>query len=215
MAVLGAGIEENRGHTETFVGIDPGTDHFRNVNRYYFLEMDTLNDLYFPSHGTFAQIRYDRIDPADAVNPDFEQLRIGTVRAFAIGKHSLVLTSDYVRSYGPVSGRHFQQSLGGFLNLSGLPDQALVGNDLVYGSIAYLHRLDEQSILPVDLPVYLGFSLEAGNVWPSHSAVSGGDLIRAGAVLMGVDSPLGGVYLGYGRAEQGDSSFYLKLGRLF
>lgn len=214
-AILGAGIEVNSGDTEIFTGIDTGTDHFRNVNQYWQLEVDTLNDLYFPSRGTLVEVRYERIDPHSDNNPDFELLQFSGRQAFPVNRHSLVLAASYVRSYGQVSGQHVQQSLGGFLNLSGFRNQALVGNDLGFASITWLHRLTGQSIFPMDVPVYMGVSLEAGNVWPSHSEASIHDLIGAGSIFLGADSPLGGVYLGYGRAEQGQSSFYVKLGRLF
>lgn len=214
-AIVGTGIEDSRGEVETFIGTDPDSVNYRNRNHYYLLEVDTLNNIYFPNHGTLAQVRYDQVDPRTGGHPEFELLSFSGLRAFGVGRHSLVLQADYVRSYGEISGRHFQQSLGGFLKLSGMPEQALVGSDLAWASLAWLHRLDQQSILPVDLPVYVGLSLEAGNVWQSHSEVSASDLVGAGAVMMGVDSPLGGIYFGYGRAEGGENSLYLKLGRLF
>jgi NTE family protein len=120
-----------------------------------------------------------------------------------------------VRSFGTVNGRQFQSSLGGFANLSGLYEDALVGNDLAYLSMTYLRRIDEKSMLPVDLPVYLAIAIEAGNVWQSPSDFSINDLIYSGLVALGVDSPLGPVYVGYGRSENNQSSFYLKLGRIF
>ncbi|MEX2489873.1 MAG: patatin-like phospholipase family protein [Pseudomonadales bacterium] len=215
IATVGTGIEANRGRTETFIGVNERTDHFRNVNHYWQLEVDTLDSLYFPHSGTLARIRYDRVKPESGADPNFELLRISGTQAFGINRHSLILTADYVRSFGQISGTHFQQSLGGFLNLSGFRDQALAGNDLGYAGITYLHRLTGRRILPLDVPAYVGASLEAGNVWPSHSEASIDDLIGAGAIFVGADSPLGGLYLGYGRAEGGQSAFYLKLGRLF
>ncbi len=41
------------------------------------------------------------------------------------------------------------------------------------------------------------------------------DPILAGSAFLGVDSPLGPVYLGYGYAEGGTDSLYLFLGRSF
>ena len=43
----------------------------------------------------------------------------------------------------------------------------------------------------------------------------GEDLIIAGSVWFGLDTPLGPFYLGYGLAEGGHDSVYLFLGSLF
>lgn len=215
LAIFGAGFEEQRGDIRAYIGPDTIKDDFRDRVDYLLFELDTLDNLYFPSNGTLARVRFDRVDPKKDSTGDFEVLTISATRAFQFHRNSLILSADFSRSYGQVNSRNFQPRLGGFLNLSGLPDDALFGNHLVYAGMTWLRRLDEQSILPVDLPAYVGVTLEAGNVWADRSLVSTGDLIGAGALLVGVDSPLGGFYLGYGRAEGGYSSFYLKLGRLF
>ena len=67
----------------------------------------------------------------------------------------------------------------------------------------------------LSVPVYLGGSLEAGNVYDERSdwqALEG--LIHAGSVFIGVDSPFGPILLGYGRNDQGESAFSLNFGSL-
>ena len=58
-------------------------------------------------------------------------------------------------------------------------------------------------------------SLEAGNVFPDRDAVNTSDLIGAASLMVALDSPVGPLYFGYGRADGGESAFYLKFGRLF
>jgi|TARA_B100000315_G_scaffold259592_1_gene316225 NTE family protein len=215
VAMFGVGVERHVGHTDTFVGADQGTTHFRDRNSFMLLEYDTLDNLYFPNSGTLASIRYDSITPSGRLVDDFDLLSASLLKAVRFRDNSLLLGAEYVRSSGAVTERLFQSSLGGFLHLSGFPDDALVGANLLFTRLTYLHRLDEQSFLPVDLPVYLGISVEAGNVWQDNDDLSGGDLIYAGSVMLGVDSPLGPLYIGYGKAEEGVSSFYLRLGRVF
>ena len=36
-----------------------------------------------------------------------------------------------------------------------------------------------------------------------------------GSVWVGIDTPIGPVYGGYGRTEGGDGAFYLSVGRIF
>lgn len=215
VATFGVGIEEHRGHSETFVGIDTGTVGHRDVSRYALFELDTLNNLYFPNRGLLASVRYDRVEPKRGNKNDFDLVRASWLNAFSIGPHSLIFNARLHRSSDPVLERLFQTSLGGLLNLSGYPDNALVGSDLLFVSLTYMHRLDKQGLLPIDLPVYVGISAEAGNVWNRHQDISTGDLIASGALLLGVDSPLGPLYFGYGKSQDGNSSFYLRLGRVF
>ena len=64
------------------------------------------------------------------------------------------------------------------------------------------------------LPAYVGGSIEAGNVWFERSDMSLDSMIVAGSAFVGVDTPLGPLFLGYGRAEQGVDSFYLSFEKL-
>jgi NTE family protein len=59
---------------------------------------------------------------------------------------------------------------------------------------------------------YVGASLERGNVWQNSKDVSFGNTITAGSVFLGVDTPIGPLYLTYGHANTGDYSFYIYLG---
>ncbi len=65
------------------------------------------------------------------------------------------------------------------------------------------------------VPVYLGVTLEAGNVWIDRGDMAFNDLIISGSMLLGLDSPIGPVYLAYGHAEGGNDSVYLFLGQPF
>jgi NTE family protein len=215
VAMFGVGIEKHVGHADTFVGADQGTTHFRDRNTFVLLEYDTLDNLYFPNRGMLASIRYDSVKPEVRQSNDFDLLSASLLKAVKFRDNSLLLGTEYARSSDPVIEPLFQSSLGGFLHLSGFPENALVGSNLLFSRLTYLHRLDEQSFLPVDLPVYLALSVEAGNVWLDNSDISGGDLIYAGSLMLGVDSPLGPLYIGYGKAQEGASSFYLRLGRVF
>ena len=60
---------------------------------------------------------------------------------------------------------------------------------------------------------HLGASLEAGNVWADRRDI-GSDLLLNGSVFVAVDSPFGPLFLGYGRAQGGDSAIHLTFGSL-
>jgi hypothetical protein len=66
-----------------------------------------------------------------------------------------------------------------------------------------------------ELPVYLGFSGEAGNVWAARSDVRFGTARKDESAFLGLDTLLGPVYLGAGYDQQGHTGYYLFLGRTF
>jgi len=74
--------------------------------------------------------------------------------------------------------------------------------------------MNEQSLLPIDLPVYVGASFEAGNVWLEKDNVAADELIYAGSLFLGVDSPIGPIYLGVGVAENDQRALYLQIGQI-
>ena len=60
--------------------------------------------------------------------------------------------------------------------------------------------------------VFVGATLEAGNVWHRTTDIKPSSLIWAGSLYGVADTILGPLYLGWGLAEQGNSSFFLSLG---
>lgn len=105
-------------------------------------------------------------------------------------------------------------TLGGFSSFSGYHPEQLGGD--YYGVIraGYYARIGN---MPPGLGkgVYFGGWLEAGNIWETRQQVSSGDLKHALTLLFGADTRLGPLYFAYGRAEGGNSLFYLYLGRTF
>ena len=79
----------------------------------------------------------------------------------------------------------------------------------------YYRNLSDAKIPLLHTPVYLGGSIEVGNVWDDWDDVSFGDTLTAGSVFILVETFLGPVYFAYGAAEGGRNSFYLFLGQTF
>jgi NTE family protein len=64
-----------------------------------------------------------------------------------------------------------------------------------------------------DAPLYVGASLEAGDVWQTRSDIQASTLLINGSLFAGVDTFFGPLFLGAGFSEGGNSNFYLSLGR--
>ena len=91
----------------------------------------------------------------------------------------------------------------------------MIGPSMAIGSVTYLREINRFKTSIIGGAYYLGVSLEAGNVWRVGSDVSLSNRRYAGSVFVGIDSPLGPVYVAYGRAEGGRSALTFQLGVAF
>jgi len=105
--------------------------------------------------------------------------------------------------------------LGGFLNLSGLRADSLTGPNFGIARLVYYRQIGRGGPGYLDVPTYLGMSLEAGNVWQKRSEARFGNTEKDASVFVGMDTFLGPVYLASGFDRHGNQAFYLFLGRTF
>jgi NTE family protein len=105
--------------------------------------------------------------------------------------------------------------LGGLFNLSGYAPDELQGDHRGIGRLLYYRRLGERPISILDTSVYLGASVEIGNVWQQRDEMRFSNTITAGSVSVFFDTLLGPLYIAYGAAEGGRRSAYLFLGQTF
>ena len=105
--------------------------------------------------------------------------------------------------------------LGGFLNLSGLKANSIAGPHFAIARTIFYKQIGRGGPGYLDVPTYLGISLEAGNVWEHRGDASFGSLRHDGSVFLGMDTFLGPVYIASGFDDQGQRAFYLFLGRTF
>ena len=86
-----------------------------------------------------------------------------------------------------------------------------MGDNITYGNVRVEKIIGH---MPMGLrgDMRLGVALEAGKVGNPYTETELNGWITSGAVYVGGETPLGPVYLGYGRSDQGASSLYLFLG---
>ena len=106
-------------------------------------------------------------------------------------------------------------SLGGFLNLSGVRADTLAGPQYAIGRLIYLHKVGNGGEGILDVPAYVGASLETGNVWDQRSQEQVNALRTDFSLFVAADTYLGPVYLAGGYDQSGSTAFYLYLGRTF
>jgi NTE family protein len=170
----------------------------------------------FPRHGQAVRLRWLADDESLGASGEAQLLEGSIQFARSIDRLTFILSADAGSALDDqVVSPQDLYTLGGFLNLSGLPTDARIGTQYGIGRIVAYKRVSRGGTGVFEFPAYLGASLEAGAVWPDQDAVSLDDLELGGSLFLGADSPLGPLYLAAGIGEDGERAFYLVLGKTF
>jgi NTE family protein len=183
-----------------------------------FFERDTLDSTAFPSIGERVVVSFQADREALGGERDSDIAGIDALKFFSRGSHTLGLWGTFATTFEDEDdmGSLPLLNLGGFLNLSGLNFNELSGRHLAIGRALYYNRLVGRGLDNfIDVPIYVGASLEVGNVWQNSSDISFSDTVVAGSAFLGIDSIIGPFFLSAGFAEGGNSSLYITLGRPF
>ena len=190
-------------------------EDFREGSVYASLRYDGLDKLFFPTEGGFLFAEYEAVEDGLGADNTFQRWRAMGQAAYSFGAdkdHTVIVTARTGQSLGATNEPQNYYQLGGLFNVSGLPQNYFSGRQMAFAMVQYQKRLSDNSVLPIDLPVYAGFSIEGGQLWSDRSEVDFGDLVGAGSVYLGIDSPLGPLFLGLGSAEGDFDALYLSLG---
>lgn len=177
---------------------------------------DSLDNAFFPKNGLFYKLSWLLGREDLGSSQDYDAIHGKAVWAKHINEHIWISSAEiFVLQQGELPALQTQR-LGGFLRLSGLQDnELLLGQELFLLQTGYMIDIAEKTKLDFGLPVYLGFSVEAGNLGYKDQPIEFSDLIYAGSLFLGVDSFIGPAYLGYGLTDRGESALYFYLNRAF
>ena len=175
---------------------------------------DTFDNLNFPNRGTKAFAEFKRSIGALGADDTFNAVTAEVGNARTWDKNTILVGASTGITFNGTAPTQSLFLLGGFSNLSGFETDELSGQDFALGRVVYYRNIGARPG-SFGVPVYLGASLEAGNVWQDRSDMAFSDLLVAGSLFLGLDTPLGPIYLAYGQAEGGRNSAYLFLGQLF
>ena len=179
-------------------------------------KLDRLDSINFPRHGYYA--RGNVYASTDLLGADERYTRWDALLSAPVtwGAHTV---EALVAAGGKVGSDEVpvydQFELGGFLNLSGLSRAQLRSDRFYFGRLIYRSKVAN---LPLFEGIHVGASLEAARLRPlipiwRGSVVSGDLTVKAGSVFLGVDSPLGPLFIGFGYANRDNMAVYLFLGR--
>ena len=196
---------------------DVGTENLsseRESNFFVRLTIDSLDELSWPHSGLLTVLSHTENVSVAGADLDYTETDILVVKPFTRGANTLTLRGAMSTSKGPDGEACINARLGGFLELSGFAEDELRGEHSLLLSGTFYRRVNPRSIL-FDLPIYEGGSLEAGNVFEDRDDLSLDGLPVASSAFVGLDSPIGPIYLGYGKNDQNADRFYLSIGSFF
>jgi NTE family protein len=175
---------------------------------------DNLDRPAIPRHGSsavlFALFSRDSLGAEES----YDRVEFVASHFRGRGRHTGFAVLSYGTNLGSELPAYDTFTLGGLFSLGGYSEGELRGQVLAGVSGGYHFRLAN---LPSGLGqgLYVGVDVDAANVWQSTSEVSVSDLLYGVTLLLGADTLVGPVFLGYGYAEGGHDRLYLTVGRSF
>ncbi|TOK28325.1 serine protease [Vibrio parahaemolyticus] len=190
--------------------------------------LDTLDDFAFPTRGLLVDLEYlvshdtspeeiGQSKPKDIVEDTVYEIDARFKGAMSYQRHTLVGQAEYSFVQSKNSSITLDpRELGGFLHLSGIPRNSLIGQNLFFSSLVYRYKWFDNDFGLFEAPVYVGASLEHGGTWSDNDLkLNEAPLHNAASIFFGVDSPIGPIMLAYGRTEQDMEAVYLIVGTSF
>ncbi len=178
------------------------------------LAYDNLDAVGFPQRGGIGGLNWYGARRWLGAEIPYDKLSAHWQQAFSTGPHTLLAVAQLGSSLDTTLPYYDEFTLGGLFHLSGLGTDQLRGHDLALFELRYRRRVGGGAGGLAD-HVYLGASLEAGNVWAQRKDVRLSGLRYAASVYGAANTIFGPLYLAYGRADGGHYAFYLYLGRTF
>ncbi len=218
-----AGVQRQQGHFRLKIGdpADPNLPQqgFTSFNTHdYFVRFtyDRLDDVNFPHRGQRAALQWSGERHAPGAQQTSDQVTFNYLGAHSFGRDTLAFSSSVgMTLQARLTDVNLLFPLGGFFNLSGLRANSLTGPNFGIARALIYRQIGRGGLGFLDVPTYVGLSLEAGNVWQMRSQAHLGNTEKDASVFLGMDTFLGPVYLASGFDEHGNQAFYLFLGRTF
>ncbi len=171
---------------------------------------DTIDNDSIPRFGTQAGLQ--RIASHEGLGSDrsFDLAQFSILKPYTRGKNL-----NWWNFGAVTSGNLAPFALGGLFSLSGYAAEEIQAKNVAIGRLLYYRRLGDAELPVFDTTVYVGASLEVGNVWNRRSDISFDSTLTAGSLFIVLDTLIGPIYLAYGSAEGGRQSAYLFIGQTF
>lgn len=174
---------------------------------------DQLDNINFPSSGTFATLSGYRSVKAFGGGAKYTKADLSIAQAFKIGQLRSLWTVEveHMSKDTPLSE---YSTLGGLFNLSNYFYKSLLGRGKALAKIQFYYPVNFLTDFS-ERANYVGVSLEAGRVFYRVSPQEDNRNKYAYTLYWGTDTLLGPFYVAYARGDNKISRVYLMLGRNF
>jgi NTE family protein len=177
--------------------------------------VDTMDSVTWPRNGTAVEAVYRRSLTSFGADVTGDTYQVKAGKAGSIGKNVLFGSVEVASTNTGTASLSNQSFLGGFLHLSGLAENQLVGEQALFAKLLYYRELSSFDLGSLTQRMYMGISLEGGNVYAPGDPLTWPSLRYSGSIYAGADTVVGPAYLGFGYAEGGRKSVYLIIGQRF
>jgi NTE family protein len=210
------GLRSGSGRSHVLIG-DPAlpSDEFNRGGFFTRFSYDKLDSIFFPRRGQQLELEWRAERDNFGADRNFDTFSASWLIARSLDRNTLIFWTDMGTTVDRLPGPENSFRLGGFFNLSGLAPGFLSGPNYGIARLIYYRKIGRGGSGVLDLPAYVGFSLEAGNTWQDRDDVSFHEIHKDASLFFGLDTPLGPVYLATGFDQNGDKAAYLFLGRTF
>lgn len=190
--------------------LSPGVSSIRQGAYTLRLTFDQLDSVRFPRSGWRGGMRVFSANTSLGAEQAYTKGDADGTVAFSFDDHTFNLGAKWGDKIGsdPLP-RYDQFQWGGFLRQSGYATGQLIGESLKYGRLMYYQRIIRGTLLE---GAYGGVSLEVGQMGQPLVPGNSEAVLKSGSIFVGSDTPIGPVYLAYGRAMDGNDAFYFFLG---
>ena len=192
--------------------LSPGPERTVGAATFQLL-LDRLDSVHFPRYGWRGAARVFASTDALGADENYTKWDTEFTGAYSLGEHTFQLGLKFGGALGsdPLPNYDLFQ-WGGFVQQSGYATGQLLGQNLSYARLMYYHRILRSSLFE---GAYGGGSIEIGEVGDPLVQGSPTGRLFSGSLFVASDTPVGPAYLGYGRADDGNGSWYFYLGRPF
>lgn len=183
------------------------------VGGQFTLLADQLDATDFPRDGYLVGLtaRAEHVTPEVGERYTTQRVQFAAKKVASWGDHTFAVAFRAGEASDQISlNQAF--SLGGFMNLSGLQTNQVLGTSVRYASLSYQNQILTLPN-PLGRGVYAGFAVEAGEMRGQSVGFTREGWIPGATAYLGAHTAIGPVYLGYGNAKGGNRLLYLFLGR--
>ena len=175
------------------------------------VRVDTLDNLRFPRAGYAADLQVYASRARFGATDDYTKASGSVDMALSQGAHSVQVGLRAAKSLGSGDLPTYETfSLGGFLQMSGYRTGELLGQEMTFGRVVYNYRVSAPGLFD---GAYVGVSYETGRIGDTVTGADRSALRHGAALYFAFDSPIGPVYVAYGRGDGRRQAVYLFVGQ--